>query len=108
MIQAQLLAGLIHFRAGQPAEAVRSFEVVLARHPPQENINAEALFLIGEVNLVDGDTQKAQENFGLLLRKYGKTEYAMESAHILARLGINNSDAGDSAPDRPARPPVSN
>ena len=106
MIAAQLLAGLIQFRAARPAEAVRSFEEVLAANPPQENINAQALFLIGEVNLVDGDTQKGPENFGILVQKYPHTEYAAECAEVLARLGIGNSEAGDSALDRAARPPA--
>ena len=108
MIHAQLLAGLIHFRAGRPAEAVRSFEEVLARNPSQQEINAPALFLVGEVNLVNGNTQKVEEIFGDLVKKYPKTEYAVECAAVLARLRIRNSEAGDSALDRAARAPARN
>ncbi len=107
-IDAQLLAGLIQFRAGRPAEAVRSFEEVLAGNSPQENVSAQAFFLIGEVNLVEGNTQKARENFGILVQKYPHTEYASECAQVLARLGIGNSEAGDPALDRAARAPAGN
>jgi tetratricopeptide (TPR) repeat protein len=108
MIQAQLLAGLIHFRAGRPTEAVRSFEEVLAGNSPQETVSAQALFLIGEINLVNGNTEKALEDFGVLLKKYPHTEYASESAQVLAGLGTGNSEAGDSALHRAARAPARN
>ena len=108
MIQAQLLAGLIQFRAGRPAEAVRSFEEVLAGNPQQESINAQALFLIGEANLVEGNTQKALEDFGAVVKKYPHTEYASECAEVLARLGTGNFEAGGSTLDRAAPAPARN
>ena len=57
---------------------------------------------------MDGDTQKARENFGILVQKYPHTEYASESAQVLAGLGIGNSEAGDSALHRAARAPARN
>ena len=106
MIHAQLLAGLIHFRARRPAEAVRSFEAVLARNSRDEEINAPALFLVGEVNLVKGNTQRAKELFGDLVKKYPQTQYAEECAEVLTALGIRNSRAGDPGLDRAARAPA--
>jgi tetratricopeptide (TPR) repeat protein len=108
MIHAQLLAGLIHFRARRPTEAVRSFEAVLARNSPHEEINAPALFFIGEANLVSGNAEKAKEVFGDLVRKYPNTEYTTECAEVPAHLGNGNSEAGDSGLNRAAHAPVGN
>jgi tetratricopeptide (TPR) repeat protein len=61
MIHAQLLGGLIHFRAGRSAEAVGFLKEVLAGNPPpQPEIKDQALFLIRDVDMVNGNTQKAQ------------------------------------------------
>ena len=108
MIHAQLLAGRIHFRAGRPAEAVRSFEEVLARNSPQPEINVQALFLIGEVNLVNGNTQKAIEAFRALVEKYPHTAYGPECGAVLAGLGIRNPKRGNPALDHAAGAPVRN
>ena len=108
MIRAQLLAGLIHFREGRSAEALRCFEEVLARNSPEEEINAPALFLTGEVNLVNGNMQKVEEILGDLAQKYPETKYAAECAEVLPLLGTRNSEARDSSLDRAARAPATN
>lgn len=90
VMNAHLLAGLIHFRAGRLDDAMNSFEEVLARVPPRDRIGAKALFFVGYINLAIGNTDKAQQSFSLLVKRYPHTKYAATCKDLLVRLGAGN------------------
>ena len=92
VVQAQLLSGIIHFRAGQYDEAKEAFEDILARVSLHDEAGAQALFFTGYIDLMDGRTDKARRAFAALLKRYPGTNYAVKCKDLIARLDASEPE----------------